>query len=135
MNQGDGTASGTYLDYVLVQRVNPDNSLTYIASGSVNGPNPLAAGATGAQESFAFRLPDGAAGVGNFRVTVTTDSNQAIPEYDSSGNTAYGNNSASIGTTSGLGSYADLVVAPASMATTPVNPAVERHRSRSPGTT
>ena len=95
-NQGDGAVSGSYLDYVLVQRVNPDNSLTYIASGFVNGASPLAAGATSAQQSFPFTLPDGAAGVGNFRVNVTTDYYQTIPEYDSSGNPAYGNNTSSI---------------------------------------
>ena len=53
---------------------------------------------------------------------MTTDSNQAIPEYDTNGNSAYGNNSASITTTSTLGNYADLIVAPGSMATTPTNP-------------
>ena len=127
-NQGDGDASGSYLDYVLVQRVNPDNSLTYIASGTVNGPNTLAVGATGAQESFGFNLPDGVAGVGNFKVTVTTDYYQAIPEYDSNGNPAYGNNTSTITATSTLANYADLVVTPGSLA---VAPGLTRSRASS----
>ena len=121
-NQGDGAVSGSYLDYVLVQRVNVDNSLTYIASGFVSGPSPLAAGATGTQESLAFTMPDGAAGAGNFRVTVTTDYYETIPEYDSHGNPAYGNNSASTTFTSTLASYPDLIVAPGSLSVSPSNP-------------
>ncbi len=121
-NQGNAATGGSYLDYVLVQRVNLDNTLTYIASGLVSGPNPLAAGATGAQESFGFTLPDGAAGSGNFRATVTTDYYQSIPEFDGSGNAAYGNNSLSTTTSSTLASYADLVVASNSLSVTPSNP-------------
>ncbi len=121
-NQGNAAASGSYVDYVLVQRVNPDNSLTYIASGFVSGPSPLAAGTTGAQESFGFTMPDGAAGVGNFRVTVTSDYYETIPEYDSSGNAAYGNNTSSITAASTLANYADLIVAPSSLTVTPGSP-------------
>src|SRR5208337_913803 len=104
------------------QRVNPDNSLTYITSGFVSGPSPLAKGTTGAQESFPFTLPDGAAGVGNFRVTVTTDYYQSIPEYDGSGNAAYGNNTSSINFASTPANYADLVVTSGSLAVTPGSP-------------
>ncbi len=121
-NQGNGTASGSYLDYVLVQRVNPDNSLTTIASGTVNGPSPLSPGATVAQQSFTFTLPDGAAGVGNFRVSVTTDYYHNIPEYDLNGNPAYANNTSSITATSTLGNYADLVVASGLVTVTPASP-------------
>ena len=49
-----------------------------------------------AQQQIPFTLPDGAAGIGNIRVTVTTDSGQTIKEYDSNGNPAYGNNTTSI---------------------------------------
>ncbi len=121
-NQGTGAASGSYLDYVLVVRINTGGGPTYVASGFVSGPSPLAAGATGTQESFAFTLPDGAAGVGNFSVTVTTDYYQSITEYDSNGYPAYGNNTSSITTTSTLGNYADLVVAPGSLTVTPSGP-------------
>ncbi|MHB1558117.1 MAG: SdrD B-like domain-containing protein, partial [Isosphaeraceae bacterium] len=121
-NVGNGQAAGSYLDYVLVQRVNADNSLSDIASGTVSGPTPLAAGATGAQESFRFSLPDGAAGVGSLKVTVTADYYQSIPEYDASGNPAYGNNSLSTAATSTLANYADLIVAPGSLALAPASP-------------
>ena len=105
-----------------MQRVNPDNSLASIASGFVNGAEPLAAGATGPQESFGFTLPAGAAGAGNFTVSVTTDYYQSIPEYDTSGNPAYANNTSSLNVTSTLANYADLVVAPGSLAVTPASP-------------
>ncbi|MGP0068315.1 MAG: beta strand repeat-containing protein, partial [Isosphaeraceae bacterium] len=121
-NQGNGAVNGSYLDYVLVQRVNPDNSLTYIASELANGPSPLAAAATGTQESFPFTLPDGASGVGNFKVTVTTDYYESIPEYDSNGNPAYSNNSSTAPFTSTLANYADLVVTSGSLAVTPSSP-------------
>ena len=93
-NQGDGAVNGAFTDSVLVQQVN-GTSLTTITSGTVSGPSPLAAGATSGTQSFPFTLPDGAAGTGDIRVTVTTDSGQTIKEYDSSGNPAYGNNTAS----------------------------------------
>ena len=43
---------------------------------------------------------------------MTTDGGQTVKEYDSNGNTAYGNNSGSTTTTSTLGNYDDLIVAP-----------------------
>ncbi len=41
---------------------------------------------------------------------MTTDSGQTVKEYDSNGNPAYGNNSASVSTTSTLANYPDLAV-------------------------
>jgi Ca2+-binding RTX toxin-like protein len=98
-NQGDGAATGAFSDSVLVQQVN-GTSLTSITSGTVSGPSPLAAGATSATQSFILTLPNGAAGTGDIRITVTTDSGQTIKEYDSRGNPAYSNNTASIDVTS-----------------------------------
>ena len=121
-NQGDAAVNAGFNDAVLVQKVNSGGSLTTVTTGTVSGDATLAAGATSARQQFSFTLPDGAAGVGNFLITVTTDSGQTVKEYDSSGNTAYGNNSSSVTTTSALGNYADLIVAPGSMATTPTNP-------------
>ncbi len=103
-NQGDGAVSGAFSDSVLVQQVN-GSSLTNITSGTVSGPSPLAAGATSGTQSFAFTLPDGAAGTGAIRVTVTTDSGQTIKEYDESGNPTYGNNTASTHVTSTFANY------------------------------
>ena len=124
-NQGNAAVNGAFSDSVLVQQVK-GGSVTYITSGTVSGPTPLAVGATSATQSFRFTLPDGAAGTGDIRVTVTTDSGQTIAEYDSSGNPAYGNNTASTDVTSTLADYADLIVAPGSLAVTPTIP-------RSPG--
>ncbi len=108
-NIGNSAVSTGYTDYVLVQRVNADNSLTYIASGTVAGNSSLGVNATSAQ-TFSFAMADGASGVGNMRITVTTDYYQTVKEYDASGNPAYGNNSASTTFTSTLANYADLKV-------------------------
>ena len=54
-------------------------------------------------QTFSFILPDGAAGVGNFRITVTTDHGQSVKEYDAGGNAAYGNNTALINVASHAG--------------------------------
>ncbi len=47
-NQGNAAVNASFSDYVLVQRVNADNSLTTVASGTVAGNSTLAAGATSA---------------------------------------------------------------------------------------
>src|SRR5262249_43898686 len=108
-NIGDAAVNVAFSDYVLVQRVNADNSLTTIASGYVSGDSALAAGAASPQ-TVSFTLPDGAPGVGNFLVSVPTDSGQTVKEYDSNGNPAYGNNTATLSFSSTLASYPDLQV-------------------------
>ncbi len=120
-NIGDAAVNASFSDYVLVQRVNADNSLTYIASGTVAGNSSLGVNATSAQ-TFSFAMADGASGVGNMRITVTTDYYQTVKEYDASGNPAYGNNSASTTFTSTLANYADLVVKSGSLGVTPASP-------------
>ena len=95
---------------MLVQKVNPDNSLTYIASGFVAGNASLAVGATSGTQSFPFTLPNGTPGTGDIRVTVTTDSGQTVKEFDANGNAAYGNNTSSTDATSTLATSPDLVV-------------------------
>ena len=92
------------------RKVNPDNSLTNITSGYVAGNASLAKGATSAHATVLIHTPDGPAGTGNFQITVTTDSGQTVKEYDSNGNPAYGNNSASISAASTLAPYPDLQV-------------------------
>jgi hypothetical protein len=109
-NIGDGAVSSAFTDSVLVQKVNSGNSYTTIASSNVSGNATLAAGGT-SPETYSFTLPDGAAGVGNFLITVTTDSGQTVKEYTSTGNTAYGNNTSTGNFTTTLGNYADLMVA------------------------
>jgi 6-phosphogluconolactonase (cycloisomerase 2 family) len=109
-NQGSAAVNAAFSDYVLVQRVNADNSLTTIASGFVVGNSTLVAGATSAPQTYRFTLPDGASGAGNFQVTVITDYSQSVKEYDANGNLAYGNNTASIDLVSTLAPYPDLQV-------------------------
>src|SRR5208337_140141 len=117
-NLGDAAVNGAFTDSVLVQQVN-GATLTYITSGTVSGNPSLGIGATSGTQSFPFTLPNGTPGTGDIRVPVTTDSGQTIKEYDSSGNPAYSNNSASIDVTATPASYADLVVAPGSVTMTP----------------
>ena len=119
-NLGTGAVCSGFNDYVLVQRVNPDSSLTTIASGNLNGDSTLAAGST-SHQTFTFTLADGAAGAGNFLVTVTTDNGQTVKEYDNLGYTAFGNNSSTATFTTSLANYADLT--PLNIAVqTPVSP-------------
>ena len=106
-NIGSATVSGAFNDYVLVQRVNPDNSLTNIAAGTLSGNATLAANST-SHQTFTFTLPDGATGAGNFLVTVTTNNGQTVKEYDNLGNTACGNNASSANFTATVANYADL---------------------------
>src|SRR5204862_82240 len=73
------------------------------------GTRPVAAGQSAPQQS-AFRLPDGARGVGNIQFTVTTDSGNTVLEYTSAG-TAETNNTTSYAQHAALATYPDLVVA------------------------
>ena len=118
-NIGGAAVTTSFSDYVLVQRANADNSPTDIASGYVSGNSSLAAGASSPQ-LFTFTLPAGATGVGIFQVTVTTDSGQTVQEFDSTGNPAFGNNSAVANFTSTLAPYPDLQVT--GLAVTPGSP-------------
>ena len=120
-NQGTGAVNSAFSDYVLVQRV-VGTTFTYITSGYVAGNASLGVGATSGTQSFPFTLPNGTTGTGDIRVTVTTDVNQTVKEYDASGNTAYGNNTSSIDVNSTLATYADLVVTTGSLAVTPASP-------------
>src|SRR5262249_21951432 len=109
-NIGDAAISGSFNDYVLVQRVNPDSSLTDITSGYVRGDGTLAAGGATSPQTFTFTLPDRAARVGALQISLTTDAGQSVREYDSSGSPAYGNNTGSTSFASTLANYADLTV-------------------------
>jgi len=109
-NIGDGPVANSFNDYIEVDRVNPDNSLTYITSGNLSGNSNLAAGAVSPQ-TFTFTLPNGAPGTGPFQVTVTTDSGQSVKEYDANGNLAYGNNTAAVNFTAMLAVYTTTTAA------------------------
>ncbi len=121
-NIGTGAVNAAFNDYVLVQKINAGNSLTTVASGYVSGNSTLAAGTVSGQQTFTFNLPNGAAGSGNFQVTVTTDAGQTVKEYDSQGNPAYGNNTAAtLPFSATLAPYTNLTVANVALQS-PVSP-------------
>src|SRR5262249_48000205 len=71
--------------------------------------SPLAAGSSSGQ-SATLHLPNGAGGTGTIRFLVTVDSNHTLPEYDTQGNSAFGNNATTLDRTSTLAPYPDLHV-------------------------
>jgi hypothetical protein len=110
-NTGSGDTSGNWIDSVLIVNLTTGQTLLgganvpYIASSSGN----IAVGGISAKQSYIYLLPEGAAGVGLLQITVTTNANGELYEYNSSG-TATSNNGASMTTTSTLASYPDLTV-------------------------
>ena len=116
-NTGLGNVTQSFDDSVEVDNVSTGQTLAtatvpYDVTAALG---TLAAGSASAPRQFAFMLPDGVSGVGNLKITVTTDSNDGIFEYDN--NTIPGghavaeaNNSTSITAVSTLAPYADLQV-------------------------
>ena len=109
-NIGNAAVNAAFNDSILVQQVGSGGALTYVTSGSVIGNSTLADNDAVSPQTFSFNLPNGAAGTGTFLITVTTDSGQTVGEFDSNGNPAYNNNSASVNLTSTLAAYPDLQV-------------------------
>src|SRR5207247_2086601 len=70
----------------------------------------IAAGGQSSLRQYVFQLPDGDPGVGNLRVSVTADASQTVPEFDATGNPAFGNNTATLAAASTLAAYPDLQV-------------------------
>jgi hypothetical protein len=110
-NTGNAPVSSSFYDRVTVTNTTTGQT---IASGDVYhdassaGSGPIAAGSS-APGAFAFTLPNGAPGVGNLSVTVTTDKYNQVFEYNASG-TAETNNSATVTATSAAAPYPDLQV-------------------------
>ena len=106
-NTGNGFVSTPFSD--LVQAVDTSTGQT-LASAPVpyheTARGPIAGGGSAAQQ-FSFQLPYGLPGVGQLQVTVTTDVNNQVPEFNPSG-TGATNNSATLTTSSSLGSTPDL---------------------------
>ena len=103
-NTGTLPAAGSFTDQVTITNLTTDQvlasaSVPYDASVLGN----LAAGASAPQQ-YAFRLPDGEAGVGQIQITVTTDLNDNV-------STGQGdpNKTATLTETSTLAPYPDLV--------------------------
>ena len=94
-NQGDAAVNAAFSDYVLVQKVvrqqpdAPSLRATWPATPAWPPAPPAARRASHSPSPTARRAPATSA------ITVTTDSGQTVKEYDSNGNLAYGNNTAS----------------------------------------
>jgi hypothetical protein len=109
-NTGNASTTGSWYDQVNV--VNTTTGQTLATSNVLYDSTALgniAAGTASAQQSYTFRLPDGAPGVGQLQITVTADINNNLFEYNASG-TGESNNTATISATSILGPYPDLQV-------------------------
>ena len=106
-NSGNGSVAGSFDDKVTITNLTTNQVLT---SGTVlynfSTSGPILAGAAQNQQ-FPYQLPDGTPGVGQLQVTVTTDSGNAIVEYNSAG-TAETNNTTSTTVTSAIAPYPDL---------------------------
>jgi hypothetical protein len=105
-NVGTGGVPVSYIDSILVQKVNGDSTFTTIAAGSLYAPSNLMPGASN-HLVFGFDLPNGTAGAGQFRISVTTDAGNQVKRYDRQGNPATDNTS-SLTASSALAAYADL---------------------------
>ncbi|MCH5376974.1 MAG: Ig-like domain-containing protein, partial [Planctomycetes bacterium] len=109
----DGTAPVGTLFRERVTIVDTSTSQTLIAATVVYDPaaagNSSIAPNGSVPRTFQYTLPDGAAGVGVFLVTVTTDHAGEVFEYNAGG-TAETNNAAQTEFTSTLAVYPDLIV-------------------------
>lgn len=109
-NQGDTPAAGNWYD--RVQIVNTATLGTLLDTTVYHNTTTLGALTNGTSRlrQHVFRLPNGLAGSGALRVTVTADSFSSIFEYNGGG-TAEANNAASSDFNATLAAYPDLEVA------------------------
>ena len=104
----NGTRSGSFYDDVLVQTVDGSGNVLSTLSSAAQQVGKIAAGGSSPQH-YTVQLPDGSAGTGNLKITITTDYYNQVFEYNSSG-TAESNNTAVVTGTSVLAGYPDLQV-------------------------
>ncbi len=110
-NDGDAATPAAWLDHVIVADVTTgetllDQDIAYDPSAS--GNSPIAPNGT-LDRSISLSLPQGAAGVGDIEVTITTDAGDSFFEWNSSG-TGQTNNTSTADITSTIASYPDLQV-------------------------
>jgi hypothetical protein len=108
-NTGNKATAGSWDDQIIIRNKTTNTTLlttTVHYDESVDGP--IAAGGSKARQ-FAFTLPDGNAGTGQIEITVTTDINNAIFEYNAGG-TGESNNATVATVTTTLANYPDLQV-------------------------
>jgi len=104
-NSGDGIATANWHDRVQIfNTTNGASLLDTVVLHATSGLGPLTNGGSRLRQ-YLFRLPDGLAGAGPLRVTVTADYYGAVVE------TVESNNVASANFTSLLAPYPDLTVA------------------------
>ena len=103
-----GSRPGTFHDYVLVQQVDGlGNVLANLVTAAVPS-GVIAAGGTNHQ-NYSFHLPDGSAGTGNLKITITTNIYNEVFEQNAAGTAQTNNNGTTTGTAA-LAPYADLQV-------------------------
>ena len=109
-NTGNAPVDAAFVDSLTI--VNTTTGATLLSTTVSYDPTqagtaPIAAGGS-QQQTYSLTLPQGNPGAGNLTVTVTTDAEHQIFEYNSSG-TGETNNTSSVTVTSALASYPDLV--------------------------
>lgn len=117
-NTGTAATDASWTDSVVVTDVTTGQIIaTQLLSYDAGALGALAAGA-GYARSLGIALPAGAAGAGQIKVVVTTDSGSTVSEGNAAG-TAFSNNTASATVTSALASYPDLQVSGVSVSPAP----------------
>ncbi len=109
-NTGNAPVNQAFVDQLTVVNTTTGATLLNTTIGytpSQPGVGPIDAGSF-YQQTASFTMPQGEPGVGNLTITVTTDADNQIYEYNASG-TGETNNTSSVTATSTLASYPDLV--------------------------
>ncbi len=110
-NTGNAAVTTSFYDHVTVTNTTTSQVLAsgdVYYDGSATGSGPIAAGSS-AVRSFDFTLPNGAPGIGNLSVTVTTNYYNQVLESNATA-TGESNNIANITATSVAAPYPDLQV-------------------------
>ena len=104
----NGSRSGAFHDYVVVQQVGPSgNVLATLVTAIL--PSPVIAAGGSDHQTYSFQLPQGAAGAGNLAISVTTDVFNEVFKRSAAG-VVETSNTAILSATSGLAPYPDLQV-------------------------
>src|SRR5262249_12571938 len=120
-NTGTGAVLSSFRDYLQVDNLTTGQTLlTVPVVYDVNSSGAIPAAGMSPLRQYSFVLPDGLAGTGTLRVTVTTNYYGDIFEYSTSHAAAVANNASSITATSTLAPYPDLQVA--NLAISPASP-------------
>ena len=100
-NVGGGDVTASFNDLVEIDNLTTGQTLiTATVPYDVTTLGPLAAGSSSTVRHFPFTLPAGAAGTGQLRIIVTTDSGESVFEYSTSHQAALANNVATTTVTS-----------------------------------